>query len=153
MDKSKLPRGIRNNNPLNIRKGKVKWMGEVLYLEGVPVERDFCQFESMVYGWRAAFILLRKYIKTYKCNTVRKIISRWAPENENYTETYIKYVASKVAEGADGEISPDSEPPALLLIAAAMCEMENGVNYTPFALSSSLSDFIEGKKLADSYPL
>lgn len=147
MDKSKLPRGIRNNNPLNIRKGKVKWMGEVLYLEGVPVERDFCQFESMEYGWRAAFILLRKYIKTYKCNTVRKIISRWAPENENYTETYIKYVSNKVAEGADEEITAES--PALLLIAAGMCEMENGVNYTPFALPSSLNAFIEGKKLAD----
>lgn len=149
MDKSKLPRGIRNNNPLNIRKGKVKWIGEVLHLEGVPVERDFCQFESMEYGWRAAFILLRRYIKNYKCFTVRKIISRWAPENENYTETYIKYVASKVAEGADGIICYES--PALLLVAAAMCEMENGVNYSPFALPTSLNAFIEGKKMADSY--
>lgn len=149
MDKSKLPRGIRNNNPLNIRKGNTKWQGEVLYLEGVPVERDFCQFEAMKYGWRAAFKLLRKYIISYKCNTVRKIISRWAPENENYTETYIKYVASKVAEGADGEIPAES--PAILLIAAAMCEMENGVNYTPFASPSGLDAFIEGKKLADSF--
>lgn len=147
MDKSKLPRGIRNNNPLNIRKGKVKWMGEVLYLQGVPVERDFCQFESMEYGWRAAFVLLRRYIETYKCNTVSKIISRWAPANENHTQDYIRYVANSIAEGADGVIS--YEGPAILLIAAAMCEMENGVQYSPFSLSTRMEEFLEGKKMAD----
>ena len=147
MDNSHLPRGIRNRNPLNIRKGKSKWKGEVSHLKGVPEEKEFCQFETMTSGWRAAFLLLRRYVKNYKCNTVRKIISRWAPANENHTQTYIRYVASKVAEGADGEIT--YEGPAIMLIAAAMCEMENGVQYSPFSLPSRMDAFMGGKSLAD----
>ena len=145
---SKLPRGIRNNNPLNIRKSNTLWVGERPYLEGVPMDGQFCQFEEMEYGWRAAFKLLRKYINSYKCDTVRKIISRWAPANENRTENYIKWVASKVAEGADGKISYNE--PAILLIAAAMCEMENGVAYSPFSDQKLFCEMLKGKSLADS---
>lgn len=57
------------------------------------------------------------------------------------------YLASKVAEGADGEITYDG--PTILLIAAAMCEMENGVQYTLFSLPSRMDAFMGGKSLAD----
>ena len=46
-----LPRGIRNNNPLNIRRGKDQWKG----LRAQQTDASFCQFESLEYGWRAAF--------------------------------------------------------------------------------------------------
>ena len=61
-----IPRGIRNNNPLNIRIGNV-WLGE----EPNPTDPDFEQFTSMVYGVRAGFILLRRYIRHY--NTTKYI--------------------------------------------------------------------------------
>ena len=45
-----LPRGIRNNNPLNIRRtAKDQWKG----LRAQQTDASFCQFESLEYGWRA----------------------------------------------------------------------------------------------------
>ena len=82
-----LPRGIRNNNPLNIRRtAKDQWKG----LRAHQTDSAFCQFERLEYGWRAAFYLLtRTYYHKYRLFTIRGIISRWAPPNENLTATYI----------------------------------------------------------------
>ena len=85
-----LPRGIRNNNPLNIRRSKDQWKG----LSKTQNDRSFCQFESLEYGWRAAFYLLtRTYYHKYRLYTIRGIVSRWAPSSENNTEAYIANVA------------------------------------------------------------
>lgn len=86
-NKNRIPRGIRNNNPLNIRVGN-SWKGEVSH----STDKSFEQFQTMEYGIRAGFIILRKYIKKYGRNTIRKIISAWAPSNENNTESYILMV-------------------------------------------------------------
>ena len=93
MDKSIVPRGIRNNNPLNIRKGN-NWKGE----RPNQKDRAFEEFQSMQYGVRAGFVILRKYMSGYcglteKFNTIEKMISRWAPRSENDTEAYIDRVA------------------------------------------------------------
>ena len=82
-----VPRGIRNNNPLNIRIGNV-WLGE----EPNPTDPDFEQFVSMFYGLRAGFVLLRRYINHYHRTTVPAIISAWAPSSENNTTKYIDTV-------------------------------------------------------------
>ena len=84
------PRGIRNNNPLNIRIGNT-WLGEVPN----PTDSDFEQFVSPVYGLRAAFCILRWYIRRYGRNTVRKIVHSWAPSCENNCDAYIKIVCQQ----------------------------------------------------------
>lgn len=84
-----IPRGIRNNNPLNIRIGNT-WLGEVKE----PTDPAFEQFISMPYGVRAGFIILRRYIRRYHLNTVPKVISTWAPSSENNTTRYIDTVCS-----------------------------------------------------------
>lgn len=84
---NKIPRGIRNNNPLNIRIGNV-WLGEVQK----PTDKSFEQFISMEYGIRAGFIILRRYIRRYGKDTVAEIVSTWAPSSENNTEAYINTV-------------------------------------------------------------
>ena len=54
----KLPRGIRNNNPLNIRRTKTSsWMG----MREEQTDKSFCQFTTLRYRWRAAFMLLKLY--------------------------------------------------------------------------------------------
>lgn len=83
-----LPRGIRNNNPLNIRLGD-NWQG----LCKEQTDKAFCQFVSMEYGLRAAFIILFNYLKK-KVDTPDKIIKRWAPPSENKTESYIEFVCA-----------------------------------------------------------
>lgn len=84
-----LPRGIRNNNPLNIRIGNV-WLGEVKN----PTDPNFEQFISMTYGVRAAFVLMRRYIRHYHRTTIPEVIAAWAPASENNTTAYIDRVSS-----------------------------------------------------------
>ena len=91
MAKDILPRGFRNNNPLNIRKGS-NWKG----LSSVQGDKSFCVFTSMRYGLRAAIYLLLKYYKKYELHTLYDIISRWAPVNENDTLSYCKLVATQL---------------------------------------------------------
>lgn len=87
------PRGIRNNNPLNIRKGN-NWKGE----RPNQTDKAFEEFVSMEYGIRAGFKILRNYVTGYngminRINTIEKIIRRWAPPTENATQNYIDFVS------------------------------------------------------------
>ena len=83
-------RGIRNNNPGNIRKNGTQWLGEV-----PGNDKSFKTFESMAGGIRAIYHLLNNYSRLYGCNTIEKIINRWAPpeEDNNDTESYIRTVS------------------------------------------------------------
>lgn len=81
------PRGIRNNNPLNIRIGNV-WLGEV----DNPTDPNFEQFKHVTYGLRAGFVLLRRYIRHYHRTSVPMIIAAWAPATENNVTAYVTKV-------------------------------------------------------------
>lgn len=136
------PRGMRNNNPLNIRRGKTPWIGEVQYIERVATDksgnecktreydRSFCQFSELKYGWRAAFKLINKYIEVYKCDTIRKIITRWAPPTENNTSNYVKHVCAWQNLDADAKITTDNHD-VLIPIVIGMMMVENGWEYDP----------------------
>ena len=131
MKDKKIVRCIRNCNPLNIRKGSA-WKG----LRAEQNDGAFAQFETMAYGWRAAFILLgRTYYEKYHLNTIRKIISRWAPACENNTKGYIAYVAKQVGVSESEPLKPPREDPEVWMkIAWAMFEVEAGrrnVNTSP----------------------
>ena len=95
----KIPRGIRNNNPLNIRIGN-KWLGEV----PAPTDTQFEQFTRMEYGVRAGFLLIKRYIERYHLNTIKLIVSRWAPTSENKTDVYIASVEKLSGIPADKEL-------------------------------------------------
>lgn len=123
-----MVRGVRNNNPLNIRLNRQnKWKGAVL----VNTDGEFEQFVDMVYGFRAAFRLLRNYISRYKCNTIRKIISRWAPESDgNNTERYIQRVCGETYIGGNEALQPYD--PRLVAIVKAMAKVECGDEIKPY---------------------
>ena len=120
----KIARCIRNNNPLNIRRGTARWKG----MSKREDDEDFEQFETMAYGWRAAFILLgRTYYEKYHLNTIQKIISRWAPACENKTDAYMMYVSINVGiNECDSLPSPKLAPAIWMRIAWAMFEVEAG---------------------------
>jgi hypothetical protein len=88
-------RGIRNNNPGNIRRGN-KWQG----LAPVQTDPSFDQFVSMEYGCRALARVLATY-RSQGLNTVRKIINKYAPPVENNTSAYVNAVASYLGVTAD----------------------------------------------------
>lgn len=119
------PRGIRNNNPLNIRKGS-DWKGE----RPDQTDKAFEEFTSMEYGIRAGFIILRKYITGYngltqKFNTIEKMISRWAPAVENNTTAYISQVSKMTGIPATLKIS-FSQRSFMVAIVDAMIFVECG---------------------------
>lgn len=110
-------RGIRNNNPLNIRIGN-KWLG----LKTTNTDGTFDQFISVNWGYRAAFIILRNYIRKYKCDTVAKIINRFAPSSENNTEAYIKHVCRITGFDRDTKLFPTYYDLSKLVYAMAVVE-------------------------------
>ena len=126
-DEKKIPRGIRNNNPLNIRRAKIPWIGEVHFEKD---DKSFCQFQTLELGWRAVFYLLRKKMLKYRSVSIKDIISEWAPPIENHTDKYIDFVAKKIGVRATEKFHPDNEM-FMLLLACAMCAYENGAKYYP----------------------
>ena len=89
-------------------------------------DKEFKQFEAMRYGYRAMFKILRTYIDKYGLDTIRKMITRWAPPGDgNHTENYIKVVSERSGIPADDIIYPDSRE-MMIRIVAAMSYVENG---------------------------
>ena len=122
-----LPRGLRNCNPLNIRRTKDQWKG----LAEVQTDRVFCQFKTLEYGWRAAFHLLtRTYYHKYRLYTIRDIVSKWAPESDhNDTTAYIANVSELTGIDPDESIGIPLEKPARwMMVGAAMAVQEKGTN-------------------------
>ncbi|MCH2025812.1 MAG: hypothetical protein MK172_08730 [Verrucomicrobiales bacterium] len=127
------PRGIRNNNPGNIRASSSAWQGKIpldlnmdsTLVNGNPVRKvDFEQFTEYRFGIRAMIKLLKNYQENEGLATIRGMITRWAPPFENNTSSYVTNVANKVG------IDPDS--PYLLTksntkaLIRAMSISENG---------------------------
>lgn len=126
---------MRNNNPCNIRISTDVFQGEVR----PSGDKAFKQFETMAYGYRAAFRILKTYINNYKCDTIRKIISRWAPANENHTENYIRTVSERSGIPENDTVYADNRE-MMIRIVAAMSFVENG-------WEAEMSDVIRGWEL------
>ncbi|WP_205955160.1 structural protein [Pantoea stewartii] len=122
MTGSNNSRGIRNNNPGNIRWGD-EWKG--LVPEGQRTDKSFCQFKAPEFGIRAMIIILRNYQSKYGLKTITGIIKRWAPPNENDTQAYILSVAQATGTDADKPIDlTDSRK--LFPLLQAIIKHENG---------------------------
>lgn len=115
----KETRGMRNNNPLNIRNSiAYKWQGQT-----GKDSAGFCTFSSVYYGVRAGFALMRTYNRKYQADTIRSIIERFAPATENNTESYIKHVADALGISPDERIHYRS--PQMRSMIKAMAKIES----------------------------
>ena len=97
-------------------------------------DKDFVQFQSMAYGYRAAWRILTTYYKKLKERkkhfTVENIIHRWAPPTENDTKAYIRTVLTLPSIGGKENLHPPSNASGyykLSRLLAAMTVMENGI--------------------------
>ena len=136
-----IARGIRNNNPGNIRKGSTAWRG----LAPVQSDSAFLQFESMAWGIRAMVVTLRTYARRYGLNTPAGLINRWAPPSENHTTAYVRAVAEGVGAAADEQLDL-YDPGTMFRLVRAMIRVENGA---AAALLVSDATIREGVQLAD----
>lgn len=123
MEEKQEPRGIRNNNPLNIRYVKKnKWQGRV------KDKKDslFEEFTMMPFGYRAAFLIIYQYMTLYNLRTPFQICARWAPIGDNNNPAaYAKFVCNRMGCGLNDELN-FRDPLQMIRIASAMTEMENG---------------------------
>ena len=120
---SKKPaRGIRNNNPGNIRISPILWKGEIL----VNTDGAFEQFGTLHEGVRALMVLLTGYMRR-GYNTVEKIIHRYAPATENPTRKYIQYVSRAMGVEANTLLVPTRD--ILFRLVDAICIYENGADF------------------------
>jgi hypothetical protein len=131
-----LPRGIRSNNPGNIRVGD-PWQGLMprdQMNDAQKREKEFCVFSEPKWGIRALCRLLIAYKDKHKLDTVRGIITRWAPPkgkvgSKTYTQNTEAYIAQvSVALGVSDLTKIDvyqydiAKP-----LAKAIIKHENGV--------------------------
>ena len=116
-------RGIRNNNPLNIRHSTNKWQG----MARRQTDRAFVQFTERKYGYRAAFVLIRNYIGLHHANTIGKIIARWAPSSDgNNTQAYIRFVSQTSGIAADTPLR-FADQKSMVSIVRSMAQMESAI--------------------------
>lgn len=74
------------HNVFNIRyNSRNNWKGQL------EPQNGFCSFNHVDFGIRAAYIIIRNYIRNGH-NTILSIISRYAPIAENPTYHYINFV-------------------------------------------------------------
>lgn len=129
-------RGIRNNNPGNIRVSKDQWEGMT------GDDGAFVTFDSPESGVRA----LGKNLLSYGrqgYDSIEKIVNRWAPPNENDTQAYIDSVVA--ATGIPATQSLDlSDPDTLSSLAQAISFHETGSRYDPEVYQQGVARALNG---------
>lgn len=117
-DKS-IPRGYRNNNPLNIRISSSNWLGKV----SPNTDGAFEQFSDIKYGYRAAIKTLRSYYYKHGLHTIRQMVNRWAPASDgNNPTTYATNVAQRAGIAADQIITFDQDTICKIVYGMAISE-------------------------------
>lgn len=132
--------GYRNNNPLNMRHDNDRWQGEV-----VPSQDGaFKQFETMAWGYRAAFKLLHNYQKNNGCRILSDFINRWAPPSENNTSAYVSTVAKRAGLSDVSEIDT-LKGDTMRAVVSAMSYVENGVEANEADVAAGWELFMQNR--------
>jgi hypothetical protein len=128
-------RGIRNNNPGNIDRTNINWQGMAADQSGDP---RFIVFRAPEWGIRAIAKIVLAYYSKDGCDTIRKIIERWAPPGENDTNAYVADVAAKCGVHPDDRCDVCSGD-VLAAIVQAIIQHENGQQpYSQSQIASGL---------------
>lgn len=120
------PKGVRNNNPGNIRIDSSQWQGMVPLNQNT--DGAFHQFVDMAHGMRAHMKVLQAYQQKHGLDTIRKIVRRWAPygDGKNNPDNYANFVAKEVGISPDAPINIIANTEVLAKVAHAMAIQENG---------------------------
>lgn len=137
------PRGIRNRNPGNVKRGPDAWRG--LAPAADQTDPVFWRFSAPEYGIRVIAYLLLGYQARKGKRTVRQLISEsggWAPvgsADKNPAE-YADFVARQAGVGVDQAISLAGDPRVLRAIVVAIIAFENsGYSYPASVVDAGLA--------------
>lgn len=86
------PRGIRNHNPGNVRASPAfKWMGQIgTDAKGFIINKD------PVFGLRQIMVIFHNYQLHHNLRSTYQLITRWAPNTENDTADYARFMAGRL---------------------------------------------------------
>lgn len=124
LGQSGLPRGMRNNNPGNIRISNTAWQGKIPVANNT--DRAFEQFSAFVWGIRAMIKNLQSYQRDRGLNNLSQIISTWAPAADNNdTTAYIAAVSLQTGISPTATLNLQDQNTMRKLV-KAMSKVENG---------------------------
>ncbi|NII73906.1 hypothetical protein FHW84_002479 [Dyella sp. SG562] len=141
-----LPRGIRNNNPGNIRTSDIQWQGKV-----DSPDTQYEAFSTPEAGIRAT--ALNAVTKANRgTNTVQSLISEWAPPNENNTQAYITAVSAAMGVSPTDKLNLNN-PAQLTSLTNAIITHENGSNpYSQAQIATGVNAALGQGKIPDTHP-
>jgi len=134
------PRGIRLNNPCNIRISSSAWRGKITPSE----DPNFEQFDTAHNGIRAAVVLFRHYTLFYGLNTVDGLINRWAPSVENNTTAYVLDVANRMVVRSTDCLNMSDAATLKSFIEAVIWHEEGIQPYGDDVILAAVQDALEG---------
>ena len=114
-------RGLRNNNPGNIRRSGDAWLG----LAAEQTDAEFFVFDHAIYGLRAMARIFKNYQSRHGLKSIRELISRWSPPSENETDDLVRAVSRRTGIDPDAEINVEAN---LHLLLPAVIVQETGAN-------------------------
>lgn len=119
-------RGIHNNNPGNIRYNKNNaWNGQT------GSDPDFSIFSDPRYGIRAMARIVSGKQRDLDGISLTDMLNKYAPNNENDTARYIKFVSGLTGIDPNEKINL-KDPDTLTKVVTSMMQMEN--SYVPYTL-------------------
>lgn len=142
-----LTRGLRNNNPLNLRISPARWLGKLP--KELRADPAFEQFsipilnargeqigvepfvpgnpDQRVWGYRAAIRNLRTYFLSCRCRTIADVVLRWAPAGDGPNDP-LAYIAtiSQLTGWSDSRVLRFEEATICRLV-GAMAQVESGI--------------------------
>lgn len=127
LGRANLPRGIRNNNPGNLTRTAIAWQNKVPHSQNT--DQRFEQFRTFVWGLRAMIRDIRNDINLKGQNTIRKLITAYAPANENNTSGYINTLSTRTGIGPDATLTADKETMRKLVREITVIENGNPVSH------------------------
>jgi len=137
----RLTRGVRNNNPGNIRRAKgVTWQGALELDPSDPrFDPDFEVYRTPEMGVRAIVRTLLTYYVHHHLKTVRQIITRWAPpEDHNNTAAYVSAVADECGVHPDQTLNVDSFAVMRGLVVGIIAHENAGYRYPAAVIDEAL---------------
>lgn len=116
-----FPKGILLNNPGNIRHSHDFWNGQTKLQDN----KEYVRFSTPQAGIRAMMKIITTYKELHHICTIKSIIERYAPPNENNTYAYVSDISQRL--GVPDNFCIDiSKPEILMALTEAMVIHEQG---------------------------
>lgn len=140
------PVSERNNNPLNLR-----------YAPGADKRDGFAAFQSPEDGFRAAARQMQRYAsgQTFgtPVNTVRDIVSKWAPPSENDTEAYIRNVVKRTGFKENDKLDLNNTTTMAKLLQAMSKQENHTSNYSSGMIKIAIENNTGGNAIVSAAQL